>query len=117
MKCLIHVCSLDVALFVYRRKLWCFVLELSPVLCIPPPPHTLYPHLLLPFLQILHHWGLYTEGAIANPADGYLWITVIVNISVTVAFTSLVYFYVATKNILADQSPTWCELHQDLVER
>mmetsp|Transcript_73559 Transcript_73559/g.129655 ORF Transcript_73559/g.129655 Transcript_73559/m.129655 type:complete len:356 (-) Transcript_73559:580-1647(-) len=57
--------------------------------------------------MVLHRWGLYTEGAIANPADGYLWITVIVNISVTVAFTSLVYFYVATKNILADQSPTW----------
>ena len=62
--------------------------------------------------MLLHSWGCYTEGAILNPADGYLWITVVVNTSVTIAFTSLVYFYVATRQLLADQNPTWlCSSH------
>eukprot|EP00667_Euglena_gracilis_P013043 EG_transcript_13430 len=56
--------------------------------------------------MVLHSHGLYTEGAF-SPRDGYLWVTLIVNVSVTVAFTSLVYFYLATKDLLAEHSPSW----------
>lgn len=55
--------------------------------------------------MVLHSRGLYTDGDLSFQ-NGYLWITLLVNCSVAVAFTSLVYFYVATRDLLVEHSPT-----------
>jgi hypothetical protein len=56
--------------------------------------------------MVLHPLGLFNEGAILNIHDAYLWIVIILNISVTCAFSALIYFYLATRTLIKQHKPT-----------
>ncbi|GAB1607704.1 transmembrane protein 184B-like [Argonauta hians] len=53
---------------------------------------------------ILQSFGLYKDGNF-SPASGYLYITIIYNISITVALYGLFLFYFATKELLSPFEP------------
>eukprot|EP00759_Apiculatamorpha_spiralis_P053248 PhF_6_TR6139/c0_g1_i2/m.9113 len=53
---------------------------------------------------ILEAKDMYGDSVL-DASKGYLWMTLIYNISITIAFTALVYFYGATRSLLEGQSP------------
>lgn len=55
---------------------------------------------------ILQPFGKYSDGD-WRPDSGYLYITIIYNISVSLALYGLVLFYFATKDLLAPFDPVW----------
>lgn len=55
---------------------------------------------------ILQPFGKYSDGD-WRPDSGYLYITIIYNISVTLALYGLVLFYFATKELLSPYDPVW----------
>uniref|UniRef100_A0A2R5L8T1 Putative seven transmembrane receptor n=2 Tax=Ornithodoros turicata TaxID=34597 RepID=A0A2R5L8T1_9ACAR len=55
---------------------------------------------------ILQPFGKYSDGD-WRPDSGYLYITIIYNISITLALYGLVLFYFATKDLLAPFDPVW----------
>lgn len=42
-----------------------------------------------------------------SPDEGYLWITLIYNVSITLALYGLALFYMATRDMLSPYSPAW----------
>eukprot|EP00906_Rhabdomonas_costata_P017592 RCo025391 len=57
--------------------------------------------------MVLYPLGLYTEGAISNFGNGYVWLLAVANLSVTTAFGALLYFYVATHRLISQHKPLW----------
>ncbi|KAF8794842.1 transmembrane protein 184B-like [Argiope bruennichi] len=55
---------------------------------------------------ILQPFGKYSDGDF-RPDSGYLYITIIYNISITLALYGLVLFYFATKELLSPYEPVW----------
>ncbi|XP_035229167.1 transmembrane protein 184B-like [Stegodyphus dumicola] len=55
---------------------------------------------------ILQPFGKYSDGD-WRPDSGYLYITIIYNISITLALYGLVLFYFATKELLSPYEPVW----------
>ncbi|XP_015928750.1 transmembrane protein 184B [Parasteatoda tepidariorum] len=55
---------------------------------------------------ILQSFGKYSDGDF-RPDSGYLYITIIYNISITLALYGLVLFYYATKELLTPYEPIW----------
>ncbi|XP_054707940.1 transmembrane protein 184B-like [Uloborus diversus] len=55
---------------------------------------------------ILQPFGKYSDGD-WSPNSGYLYITIIYNISVTLALYGMVLFYFATKELLTPYEPVW----------
>lgn len=55
---------------------------------------------------ILQPFGKYSDGD-WRPDSGYLYITIIYNISITLALYGLVLFYFATKELLTPYEPVW----------
>eukprot|EP00898_Chlorokybus_atmophyticus_P000981 jgi/Chlat1/1884/Chrsp145S02204 len=53
---------------------------------------------------ILHSCGLYEEGNF-DPTEGYLYISIVYNITYTIALYSLLLFYAATRELLAPFKP------------
>lgn len=53
---------------------------------------------------ILDHYGMYCDGRYELEC-GYLWLSFVNNISVTVSLYSLVLFYMATEERLAPHNP------------
>ena len=48
-----------------------------------------------------------TEALHFSPDEGYLWITLIYNVSITLALYGLALFYMATRDMLSPYSPAW----------
>ena len=62
-----------------------------------------YIRLLISFS--LDQWNLYIFSSIYSPQSGYLYITIIYNVSITLALYALFLFYFATKELLKPYDP------------
>jgi Organic solute transporter Ostalpha len=68
--------------------------------------YTLFKPLLAVLTMILELAGVYHSGEFEASA-GYLWITILDNISITISLYALALFYMATAKELAEHQPIW----------